>query len=1005
MARLLLFLLFCGALRADYPGQIARILDAGAGTVILSNNGTGGDPAPLIFRPSGSQKVKLVLSPIPVGPTWGETFSPCADPCTISADFGTARWNRWAEYVDTDGNSFSPRKLVSRLAITQQEPATITTSPLPMPLEILGQEWTAFHFQVSVAAAAATSRLRMEINNPCQADAERTDAKLSVQINGLNPITGVVGWADLTPANVTSANEWGYYGPFCHNFFDTVIVDMAVANGVLVTGNNSFGWRKNATDGITSGGRILNFNILQPSVTITSRSTTSNVTTITTSGAHGFSNGQYVWQEGVRGGPYCRHSGLRLITGVPDTTHYTYTPGETSPLVTGCTTPDEPAATVPNSRNTDVWPAPVATTARALIAGTAFTWTNGNAFTLPAGMDASDAAAGLTLWSSQQLVVADPYLGNTTIAKCATCHPLDGVDLQYFKYSNESIKVRSEFHGLTGTQGLQIAAYIRSLTYKVPPMGYPFNPTIQPGPGVDADDGWNWEAGRGLHSVLNYGNDWMECAAPGGSTANWMFDQNFKMRECPLNVQLATWRQQLPRRWMQDAFPAVVFTDSDLFTGYTTFRDALVACQLSGTINSGATSLTTTASCACTNGDKVKIDDEAIAVGAGCGTTALSSLTRGTDGTTAASHADSGIGNFTKYKAAGGNYGGGFPGPHAGQGGSINYAYATSPIPGQQRPVFSPSYVPPSTYISNAYDIDLWMISKNFEIFKQYYLENMTDLVLTDQRGACTTCPGGAYHGRGIPNTKEFEMSYHRNMAAGAFNTIDTYAEGLSGTQHYGFQSNGNSWYWQQRLHYAGWGTQTGNVPDDPGYTLAFVGNQSRVGRPMGPAGIGTAMYTVQQSAQDYQTAPPVAQIYFAGPISGSLENPQQPRYTQGFMSDAEIEAEWEFRATNYLAILNSISTSAWATHIANGAYAGFLPCPSTTPAPLAYGGSANVCAGAAYYLAAFEFYNVTSSKIDDIQTILETIFPTVTWATQRSASCSLDGGTTPPRLDCTNFH
>ena len=127
----------------------------------------------------------------------------------------------------------------------------------------------------------------------------------------------------------------------------------------------------------------------------------------------------------------------------------------------------------------------------------------------------SDIAAGGALWVERNRLISDPNTGQSISASCADCHFQDGSDLKHFNFSNQSIIARSVFHGLSQTEGKQIAAYIRSrdLNY---PSGYdlntcggrPWNPPYQPGPGVDSNNrpGKCWSAGAGVEWVMD--NDW-----------------------------------------------------------------------------------------------------------------------------------------------------------------------------------------------------------------------------------------------------------------------------------------------------------------------------------------------------------------------------------------------------------------------------------------------------------------------------------------------------------------
>jgi len=73
----------------------------------------------------------------------------------------------------------------------------------------------------------------------------------------------------------------------------------------------------------------------------------------------------------------------------------------------------------------------------------------------------ADINAGRNLWSNGALV-DNSVSQKPILANCSSCHFEDGSDLKYFNYSNETIINRARFHGLSATEGEQIASYIRT---------------------------------------------------------------------------------------------------------------------------------------------------------------------------------------------------------------------------------------------------------------------------------------------------------------------------------------------------------------------------------------------------------------------------------------------------------------------------------------------------------------------------------------------------------------
>jgi hypothetical protein len=203
--------------------------------------------------------------------------------------------------------------------------------------------------------------------------------------------------------------------------------------------------------------------------------------------------------------------------------------------------------------------------------------------------DAASIEAGRELWHTASLAASSLPNSPRIQAHCADCHARDGRDLKYFNFSNGSIVARSRFHGLSTTQGEQIASYIRSLP--LPNSGRPWNPPYQPGPGLDEKPISSWAAGAGLAWVLDQDTDALPYllghdAAPSTAASNaqgndpnlrelvrqitpdvFRPDANLNPRQIPVALQFPDWNHWLPRVHPKDAWgPA--FTDSEFATLY-----------------------------------------------------------------------------------------------------------------------------------------------------------------------------------------------------------------------------------------------------------------------------------------------------------------------------------------------------------------------------------------------------------------------------------------------------
>lgn len=182
----------------------------------------------------------------------------------------------------------------------------------------------------------------------------------------------------------------------------------------------------------------------------------------------------------------------------------------------------------------------------------------------------ADVDAGETLWHGQGLLAKSSLVPRKMQAACASCHAEDGRDLQYFNYSNNAIVQRARFHGLTETQGRQIAAYLRYDQRDVPHVAAaaPWNPPYQPGPGLDAKPLAEWAAGAGLDAVLEtpvqavkalFGkaDDGSALALTQADVDRVMdADATLNAREVAMPLQYPDWNAWLPTVHPMDVWPA-----------------------------------------------------------------------------------------------------------------------------------------------------------------------------------------------------------------------------------------------------------------------------------------------------------------------------------------------------------------------------------------------------------------------------------------------------------------
>lgn len=218
------------------------------------------------------------------------------------------------------------------------------------------------------------------------------------------------------------------------------------------------------------------------------------------------------------------------------------------------------------------------------IDGTSFTRTNPQNWSAPDNYDTdADISAGKDLWNQRNLLV-EPN-GKALTAACADCHADSGKDLEVFSFSNHSIIERAKFHGLSGDEGRQIAAYIRSRPYDR--VSWPWQPTYQPGPTISSPhpdcDGLSpdeapqkcWVAGAGLEWVFDDDMKTVDHLFPNGikGSAGQQFAATqayTNMREIPIAMMFPDWNLWLPRVHPLDAdsWSTSAFQDHEVNTYY-----------------------------------------------------------------------------------------------------------------------------------------------------------------------------------------------------------------------------------------------------------------------------------------------------------------------------------------------------------------------------------------------------------------------------------------------------
>jgi len=517
-AGLLVITLSLCAAPVAYQRDTYLLLAPGAKTVTVYHADTGSTPAQdafrttISFKPGAGERVKVWFD-YEMSTPEGDPVA-CADPCEIYVDRRFGRLSYWFEYVDSNGDPLSPRKLSQRqfLPALESEPRENWT----LPIEVIGFTGYTQSIIINIPSGtdvSGTKHLYLHVHSLSYPN------KMSFRFNGGE-------WVDVNDSNVIrldralNAGSWG-------GGLRTVKVAVPIPSGALKVGQNVLTFRFNKMDiAGSSGYRIIGFNITESPVSITSVTVNNGVATAICATDCGLEVGDEFAIHGISHYFWRMRRKVHTVASTPTSNTITF---DVSDLSLENRTHD----------NFGLAHMPI-TIRKHLLPQSAFSWDDPAQWIAPAG---GDPERGELLFHAAQLKdsgwVGNYYPNRRINAKCASCHAQKGRDLQFFAFSNWSIIVNSIHRGLTPEDGRDIAAYIRSNASNAPRCANarPWNPPYQPGPGLDSGPAACWAAGAGLDYYLEYDGDMLEFMEPLQIDLTAKSTQ-LNVRETPIPIQL-----------------------------------------------------------------------------------------------------------------------------------------------------------------------------------------------------------------------------------------------------------------------------------------------------------------------------------------------------------------------------------------------------------------------------------------------------------------------------------
>jgi hypothetical protein len=542
------FLLLCSAplfaqtfldwgtrIRLSDGAQSLRVYDALEGTPSAEN-------AVLTLPLNGAAYQMLTFWPSVY--TAGAGSLACDTPCAVAMNLHDGTIRAYVERFDGNGN------LLSAGTIAVPQLGVSTRRSFAMPLEVIGHA----PYRVRVAKSVQ--------DNANLSGAERLyvvchrcnyEGKARVRINDGD-------WIDIKRSNVTLLDAPRAWNAGSLHFGQSVLyLAISLPEGLTHSGENIFEfeyYRLNYQE--ENGYRVLAFNVLEEAKAVTATSISGSTVELNVA-AHGYATGDDILIDNFPGAAWRVNRVKRNIT------------------VTG---PNSFTFTIPegDGKRNGTWTYPGVTVSRMMIDADSFSDEDPSSWTAPSGGNASEGAAA---WNQSPLKAPFFLPQQSITASCAKCHAHDGRDLQYFNYSNRSIRVRAEMHGLTDAQSRDLATYIRSHPTSRP--GRPWTFLYQGCPNADVVDPQDWSAACGLDDVLPHeGGMYDQIFGDAPDPGDFDPDRaDLHFRNMRTSLQLLDWNDWLPRIHPQDrwnsalnlsSYPKGYWATSDLLAGYNEVR-------------------------------------------------------------------------------------------------------------------------------------------------------------------------------------------------------------------------------------------------------------------------------------------------------------------------------------------------------------------------------------------------------------------------------------------------
>ncbi len=210
--------------------------------------------SPSLAALAPSQTQQFTATGLGTNPKW--TISPTTGSITSGGLYSAPSSVTSQTTITVTATNATDSSQAATATVTLNPAATQSPTAITLPVEVMGVGTAATQVPVSFNIPSG-SNLNGQVQLWLQIHGLKFQTEASVQLNG-------GAWLPINDSTVTLQGLGAQFGGIGGGFA-TLVLTMTLPTGSIQQGQNTLTFQFNGTDGITSGFRVLNLNILDPS--------------------------------------------------------------------------------------------------------------------------------------------------------------------------------------------------------------------------------------------------------------------------------------------------------------------------------------------------------------------------------------------------------------------------------------------------------------------------------------------------------------------------------------------------------------------------------------------------------------------------------------------------------------------------------------------------------------------------------------------------------------------